>query len=522
MYQETRQLTLDLVAIPSINGTAGEAAVIDYLYHRLSQHTAYISGKMQLFVVPAKDDPLFRPVLIAHLKGNRNAASPHSKKRRGILLFGHVDTVGTTDFGSMEGLAFRPIEWTERVQSGILGPVAQRRAASGKWLFGRGVLDMKSGVAAAVTAFEALASQEPSFDVFFSATPDEESGALGVKTLAAWLEEFTASEGIALRAAMNTDFTTWTQGDGGARHIYLGSIGKLLPAVYVRGVPSHVAEPARGIDPNVILSFITQQISYNELLRDSDEDEVCPYPVSLFQKDDKTSYDVQTAVSATAYYNLFHMTRSPKDQFHAFTNLVCTAVNRAKEQYAHVIETKIPVLTYETLWSQSTSEVRDDVLAYAETLTIHQDLRERCRLLVERLVQKSDITGPCVIVYFANGLVPKVNSGISVASTVRQTLDAYQQTSGESFLIEKYFPYISDLSFLTGSSDWHDETFRANFPSESTSTPAPTLELPTLMVGTYGTGAHQPDECVDMDYTFGHLPRLLMNLSTQLGTVREA
>lgn len=548
MYDETRQLTLDLVGMPSVNGTPGESSVVEYLHHRLSRHEAYRDGRMKLFMVPAVDDPLFRPVLIAHMPGKsksgkqagrtiparsrrtvslspstrdksaqRRSAETVPRDRRGVLLFGHIDTVGTTDFGALEALAFRPIELTDQVKDGALGPEAQERARSGKWLFGRGILDMKSGVAAALTAFETLASQGPEMDLFFSATPDEEVGSLGVKTLAAWLREYLPDEGIAMQAAINTDYTTWHKGDGGARHIYLGSIGKMLPAVYVRGTPSHAAEPDHGMDPNLIVAAITKRVVYNDSLRDADGDERCPYPVCLHQRDDKTVYDVQTAVSASAYYNLFHMLRSPSEQLEHFTSNVKQAVADVQEAHPGVITEDIPVVTFSDLWDEVSEEVRTEVRTFSDSLTLSQDLRERCRRIVEHLLLKSGRLGPRVVIYFASGMVPKVNSGLVVRDRLETALDAFRDEREVNFALHRYFPYISDLSFLTPSSDWKDDAFEKNFPSVYTASPAPRRELPTLMVGTYGTGAHQPDECLDADYTFGTLPNLLMHLSQRLG-----
>lgn len=524
MYADTRQLTLDLVAIPSVNGSSGESAVVEYLYERLKRHRAYREGRLRLFVIPAMDDPLSRPVLIAHAPKRRNAAhtarevKPNitGNDRGAVLLFGHVDTVGTADFGPLEPLAFQPLALTERIQSGVLGPVAQQRASSGQWLYGRGVLDMKSGLAAALTAFEALVERGEDRDLFFSATPDEESGGLGAKTLAAWLHNYLASERIAIRAAMNTDYTTYYPGDKGARHIYLGSIGKLLPAAYVRGIPSHAAEPENGIDPNFLLAAITKKVVYSPTLRDRHGDEVCPYPVCLYQRDDKTAYDVQTAVSATAYYNLFHMNRSPGEQLELFTDTVRQAIEHAQDTHASCLSTDIPVMTFSELSSELPENMRREVWTFAQSLTIHQDLRERCRMVVERLLAISGRAGACVVTYFANGLIPRVDSGARLEAPLRATLEAFGRIHRETFRIHRYFPYISDLSFLTTSPDADDAIYRSNFPFMFMQSEPPSLEIPTLMVGTYGFGAHQPDECVDVKYTFERLPELLRTLAQTL------
>jgi arginine utilization protein RocB len=502
-FAPTRDLTIDLVAIPSVTGSSGETTIVEYLHHRLTRHKAYQSGRMRLFMIPSKDDPLFRPTLIAHLVG---------KKPSGVLLFGHTDTVGTSDYGALESLACRPLELTQAVSQGVLGPEAAERAKTGSWLFGRGSVDMKSGVAAALTTFEALADSECEQHVFFSATPDEEVSSLGVKTLSGWLDEYLEAEGIELKMAINTDYTSPLPGDGGAKHIYLGSIGKLLLGVYVRGVPSHAAEPENGLDPNVLLANITGHVVYNDALRDTSAAERCPAPTCLFQRDGKSNYDVQTALSASAYYNLFHMERTPSEQLTLFVRTVRRAIQEFQTRYPAYSPSDIPVYTYEDLWNLADDQVRDDMKSYHDSLTLSTDVQERSRLMTETLLEKIGVKGPCVVVYFAAGLIPKVDSGVTVAKLLTETLHAFSAKTGEKFKLHTYFPYISDLSFLTASPDWEDATFVSNYPCQVTATPGPRRTAPTLMIGTYGVGAHRPDESVEMTYTFRHLPSLLWNL----------
>jgi arginine utilization protein RocB len=221
------------------------------------------------------------------------------------------------------------------------------------------------------------------------------------------------------------------------------------------------------------------------------------------------------------------MTRSPGEQFERFVAVVREAVAeaqalrqqslpRAAQAARHEPPQDIPVVTFADLWAQVSEAAREEMRAFADSLTLSQDLRERCRRMAEHLLHKSGRTGPCVVVYFANGIVPKVDSGERVREDLTAVLDAFGQETGERFLLHRYFPYISDLSFLTPSPDGDDPVFVRNFPSILTASPTPARELPTLMVGTYGTGAHQPDECVDVDYTFGRLPALLMRIARGL------
>lgn len=91
-----------------------------------------------------------RPNLIARLPG-RGAAPP-------LLLYGHVDVVPTTDQ-----------RWTHP-------PFAGRLA--GGYVWGRGALDMKGGIAMMVAALRRAQTEavEPAGDLIFAALSDEEAG----------------------------------------------------------------------------------------------------------------------------------------------------------------------------------------------------------------------------------------------------------------------------------------------------------------------------------------------------------
>jgi acetylornithine deacetylase/succinyl-diaminopimelate desuccinylase-like protein len=99
-----------------------------------------------------------RPNLIARLKGQGNAAP--------LLLYGHVDVVTTQNQ-----------QWTH--------PPFEGKIADG-YLWGRGTLDMKGGVAMMLAAFLKAKAEGTSLpgDVIFAAVADEEAGGdFGVRYL---------------------------------------------------------------------------------------------------------------------------------------------------------------------------------------------------------------------------------------------------------------------------------------------------------------------------------------------------
>ena len=62
-------------------------------------------------------------------------------------MIGHADVVGPEPYGALADLAFDPVALTARLERENLPDAARADLASGKFLFGRGIGDMKAGVA---------------------------------------------------------------------------------------------------------------------------------------------------------------------------------------------------------------------------------------------------------------------------------------------------------------------------------------------------------------------------------------
>ena len=487
---EIEELALELVAMGSVNGGPGETALVESLAAHLRAHPLARSGALHVELLPSPDDPLGRPVLLACRPGRR---------RRAVLLMGHIDTVGTGDYLDLEPLALRPRALTQEVAKGALGAAMAELARSGDWLFGRGVLDMKSGVAAALAAFLDLA--ESSFDghLLFAATPDEEGSSFGVRALDAALAECFQAEGVECGAVLNTDYTTSRPGDGGAFHAYAGSTGKLLPAVYVQGIPSHAAQPEEGLDPIAALAAIASEVAYSESLTDGEGDDRSPPPVALFLRDQKPFYDVQTARDASAYFNLFHRYRTPREQLARFMGQVRRGARAFSARTGPLALPPLRVLSFADLRAAASSASLPD--------TAVLDARETSRRIVAHLAAQALPEVALAVCYFAGPLIPRVEA----PAWARSALVSAVAQAGVPYRVYRHYPYISDLSYLAPSPDWQDASFAANFPPTLLRDAAapPKVRLAPLMLGPHGSGAHQRTERVLRPHAFSVLPRLL-------------
>jgi acetylornithine deacetylase len=149
-----QNLLCDLVAIDSVNpslvpGARGEARAAHFLRGWLRGQR--IAAELQ----EASADPqLSRPNVVARI----GPAAP----RAGLLLVAHIDTVGAGDM---------PEPFTPRVRNGRL--------------YGRGALDIKSGVAAVCAAAASLVQQNRKLGkpLAIAAVVDEECNSIGTQAL---------------------------------------------------------------------------------------------------------------------------------------------------------------------------------------------------------------------------------------------------------------------------------------------------------------------------------------------------
>ncbi len=189
-------LLQDLVRIDSVNpalveGAAGESAAASFVARW---------GEARGLEVVRLEPVAGRPSVVLIARGTGGG--------RTLMLNAHLDTVG------VEGMAapFEP------------------RLEDGK-LFGRGALDMKGGLACAMTALDDAARGELRGDVILSAVADEEHASIGTEAV---LEAFGAD------AAVVTEPSNL--------ELHLAHRGFAVFEIETRGVASHTSQPERGVN----------------------------------------------------------------------------------------------------------------------------------------------------------------------------------------------------------------------------------------------------------------------------------
>ncbi|HET7627219.1 MAG TPA: M20/M25/M40 family metallo-hydrolase [Bacillales bacterium] len=528
--QQVEHLTRALVQMPSVNGTKGETEKAKQIKQWISEFPYFQRHPDDVWEQPVSGDEQKRNIF-ALVKGR-------DETKATIICHGHLDTVGVNDFGRLERHAFDPDELQWSFQNDDENEEVREDARSGDWMFGRGALDMQSGVAVHLVNLLDFSENAHELDgnILMMFNPDEESEHKGVISAISELQRLREAENLDYVCAINSDFISPLFAGDDAKYLYTGAAGKLLPSFYIYGRESHVGETLKGIDSTYVASEINRRLSNNIDLTEPIEGEVVNPPSCLHQRDHKEAYNVQTAFKTFMYFNYFLYEENPKsvlEKLKRETRIACDAVEkRLKVQYLKSLETsKLPAsdlswhLRVDTLeeFIQELENQNIDTQAIIEKVSeanADLDLRERAFRIVDALQQQDPQKNPRVVVFFSPPHCPhnylqrskdRDNLVLQAMRTVAEDDDF-----GETFAIKRFFPFLSDSSYLNlHETDEELDSMINNFVpwgKNGYSIPVKqirSLSIPAVNMGVYGKDAHKWTERVYKPYSFEVLPKLI-------------
>lgn len=543
-FAAVRAWTTRLVNMPSVTDSDDERQFAPKLHEILATWPYFRAHPAHLWLARTTDDPRERFNLFALVRGSGSPA---------IALTGHYDVVGVANYGALADVACDPDALLPRLiaelQAHAQTPAEQAALIdmqSGDYLPGRGALDMKSGLAAGLAVLERFAAQpDRTGNLLFVATPDEEVASHGMRAAVQQLARLARDQALDFRAAINLDATGERDDEGAGRAIFLGSVGKYLPAVYVVGRETHAGAPFDGLNAALIAAEITRAIEANAALCDTVAGATAPPPVCLKQIDRKPHYDVTTPAAVWCYYNVLTHGRSAADILAAFTALVGDAMYAAidhmhtrAQQWSALAGQAVraplwqpQVLTYADLRARAVA--RGGAQLGAELEALGQRLRHEgvdlptlsCRM-IEALWRHSGLQGPAAVIAFAALCYPPTLVGEASALEARVAQAAQKHAAlvtaetGVPIGLRPFFPGISDMSFLgNGIAPADRSLLAANTPAwmfgaglEATTA----LALPAINIGPWGREYHQRTERVHMPYSFAIVPELIWRIAHDL------
>lgn len=534
--QRTCDLAIRFTQWPSITGSRGEAAFPHLLADLLRTIPYFAAHPEHLMLQPIAGDPFSRSNVMALVAGSGS---------RAVTLSGHFDTVPTEDYGDLAPLATEPHALRDaiRVKLGDAAGFDLARADldGPDYLPGRGLLDMKSGLAVGVAVLEQFAADPGrAGNLLLIATADEEDRSVGMRAAADTLPGVLARFGLQAALGINLDALI-DNGDGSAGQIVaLGCVGKLLLSALVVGRDAHACYPLNGVNAAYLAAELVCELEFAPELGEEAGAELAAPPTVLGSRDLKSVYNVTTPSRVWANWNVLSQRRTAAEVLEIATQLAGAAIARACTRMAERnarLRNPMPVspgwdaiavLSFAELRAAATAHddgFEDRFLEVAAALMGRPelDLPSRCRVLTELAWDASGLPGPAIVLGFASMPYPATNlpdtaAGRALEARIRAVTAAAAARQRVSITPIRHLPVIVDMPFL-GVVDAGDLRRTAdNTPVWGSSIDwdlgrAPTPGIPMLNVGPWGRDYHHWLERVHVPYTFGVLPELVRDLA---------
>ncbi|MCS5420645.1 MULTISPECIES: M20/M25/M40 family metallo-hydrolase [Psychrilyobacter] len=535
LSKKIENLTVDLTNILSVVGTSGEIDASNKIYEVFAGMPYYKEHPELLSFLDFEDDLVNRKNVVAIVKGEK---APSDKT---IVLIGHSDTVGISDYSGFEEYATKPYELAEKLKELKLPADAKEDLDSGNWLFGRGIFDMKCGVATIMTIMEDITKNISEFEgnLVFAAVGDEEGSSGGMLAFVPELVRLQEKHGFEYQAVVDTDYMAPRYENDEQKYIYVGTVGKLMPSFYVVGKETHVGQPYKGLDPNLITSAIITEVDKNIEYSDVVDKEVSLPPITLRNRDLKEEYSVQIPKTANLYFNYATHISTPDMVLQkmktaaqgAFEGVVDLLNDRyidfcASSKFPH---TKLPwvprVLTYDELYQLVHAEMGEKleviIEKYKNELLGKEEIDERDfgLKIIEKVQSLWSDKDPVVILYYSPPYYPHIyvngsnDKEIALLESVSKAVESHDH--GYNVINKKFYPYISDLSFVSAPQDEKIlDTLTLNMPAFGSKYNLPIkdmqkLNLPVVNIGPFGKDAHQYTERIERKYSFDVAPKFV-------------
>lgn len=536
MFNEILELTKKLVSIASVNNTAGEKEIACYIERYLKEIPYFKKYNDRVFIQKL-DDELDRRNVFALIKGEKGDS------KETIILHGHMDTVGVEDFAQLKDVAFHCDELMERLKKIDLDKETKEDLMSGKWLFGRGACDMKSGVAVFMVVMKYLSERVKDIDgnILLSINPVEENLHTGIIKALEVFKNLQDKEKLTYKLAINNDYICPLYEGDRTKYIYTGAVGKLLPCFYIQGKETHVGQCFEGFDASMIASELIREMNLNpDYCNEYDEEYTLP-PSVLKMKDLKKHYNVQTSYSSFVYFNYFIHNETIDETIEKLKNVakiafenVLSIINKRYEKYCNItamnyskIHYDVEILDYDNLFKLAEEAYSGDLQEYIDdirenSIARDMDKREIPLEIVKNLMVIAGIQKPTIVIFFAAPYCPHntLKDEMKLEKEIYDDVFSIAKKLGleekENYKMMRFFPSLSDSSYLKVDDDNNSiDKLISNFPEYKNLYDVPIMDIkklniPAINYGCFGKDAHKWTERVYMPYSFEVLPKLII------------
>ena len=524
---------LEIVAAPGISGTESENLAADKIYDILGSITYFKNNPGNLKRVKIKDDTLGRVFVSALFRSK-------IKTNKTFILTGHHDVVGVESYGPLKDLAFTPKDLTTRIAELGLSEDALSDLNSGEWIFGRGIADMKHGIALGIELIREFSEKDDFVgNILFLSVPSEEYNSEGMLGAIDHLVELQNS-GCEFAGLLLTEPSTLGTAEED-KIIHIGASGKMNPLFFFVGKETHVAEPFNGLNSNALASEFNRLFELNLEMCEEYEGELTDPPTCLKQGDLRELYDVTTPLYAAAYYNIQTlniktedlMAKLKKISTEAFENVIadykkkCETFGKKQKKLIRPIDVKPFVITYSELYDEVKKKAGNSFDIYLETkIKEWEEAGDDKQTIAIHIVKETfdwyPNKVPAIVIGFAPPYYPSRYPDLeredykNYYSEVDGMIE-YAKARHNVKISKNNFFCVSDFSYIELGDKTGIDGISSNllglgktymFPTDSLKQ----LSIPGIVFGCWGKDIHKYSERINIPYSFDIVPDLCRNL----------
>lgn len=481
-------------------------------------------------------DPFGRAVCYGMVRGKGNDT---------VVFVHHNDIVDIEDFKLLKSYAFSPDKLAEELYKvrNSLPEEAKKDLEDGTFVFGRGTADMKGGGSVQLSLLKRYSRlKDFKGNVIVIAVPDEENLSAGMRAGVSLLAELKEKYGFNYRIMINSEPHQRKNFSEGV--FSEGSVGKIMPFVYVRGYLSHIGKVFEGLNPLNLMSEIVRRTELNMDFSDVVGSESAPPPTWLYLKDSKKQYDVSMPLSASGCFSILTLNQTPADVMANVRN-ICTEsfekilaeMNRSYKSFSEVTEPvagKLPwevnVQDFSELYKQA-YEAHGKVFEenYNKKLDYlsqwmkegNGNIIESNFALLEFVFDYIDDLSPRIIY----GLIPPYYPNVSnlyvknlnsdIASLSDRLNEYIEEKYNQTYTKEYFYTGISDLSYTSiGDGATTLRTLKESMPLYGGFYEIPVhaieqISMPCMNIGPWGKDFHKLTERVSREDLYIRTPSII-------------
>lgn len=534
--QEIKNVFYPFVGVKSDTSSKYENDIPEFLMNYFENIDYFRKNPENFGLFPIEGDTLKRVVTWAMVRGEGTDA---------VVLIHHNDVVGIEDFKNFKPFAYDPhrLETELLHYQDNLPPEAKEDLLSGNYVFGRGTGDMKGGGSIQLALLKQYSSyKRMKGNIIVLSLPDEENTSAGMRAAILLLDKLRKEHGLNYKLMINSEPHQRTDAHVGV--LSEGSVGKVMPFVYVRGSLAHAGKVYEGLNPLNVLSEIVRKTELSLELSDLVEGEAAPSPTWLYLRDRKEQYDVSMPLSTAGCFSVLTLCSDP-DEILSVVKRICTesfdsVVRETNDNFKRFQEKrnkpfqplpwKSKVITFRELYDEAYSNYGDCFLGAYDTAV--QDVV--CKLknseisMIEGNFKLVDVVydhikdlSPRVVV----GLVPPYYPNVANINydgldegirTLTEDIQKYvKETFDQEYTREYFYTGISDLSYSSiKNSAAIEQSLLGSMPLYKTFYDLPLREIednsmPCINIGPWAKDFHKLTERVYKEDLFYRTPQLV-------------